>query len=200
MQFAFKKRRATLATNGRASTFRASKSETKPFAAAAAYFEGKIRGNAAVTDAPDGPYTWIMKDTGEPPLLVIVGRTSTQQELGTLHQNLDVISSPGDIVAAGEFLKEGSSLLYNLQSGTYMGRLFPKRASATAKAARQRSIRTIAETRFRELGLDPTFNEAPPTATHEEIYGGQAIIDTMEILTTVSEMDELERLLSGSSS
>jgi hypothetical protein len=197
-RFAFKSRRATRTNTGRRRTYRASRSEAKPFAAVLAHFRGKILEDAAVTAGPDGPYTWIMKRSGGG-LRLIAGRARSEQELGTLHNNLDALSGAGDVEAAGEFLKASNTILYNLQSGSYMGRKFPKRATVAANEATREALKTIAETRFRELGLEPAFNTAPATAEHEQRFGGIAIIDTMEILTTVSEMAEFDRLMSASS-
>lgn len=200
-RFAFKSRRATRTNTGRRRTYRASKSEAKPFAAALAHFRGKLLENEAVAAGPDGPYTWIMKrKRAADPLLLVAGRTRSEQELGTLHNNLDVLTGAGEVEVAGEFLKAGDTVLYNLQSGSYMGRKFPKRASAAANEATREALKATAEARFRELGLTPTFNKAPATAEHEQLYGGIAIIDTMEILTTVAEMEEFDRLLSASNS
>lgn len=200
-RFAFKSRRATRTNTGRRRTYRASKSEAKPFAAALAHFRGKLLENEAVAaSGVDGPYTWIMKrkKAGDP-LLLVAGRTRSEQELGTLHNNLDVLSGAGEVEVAGEFLKAGDTVLYNLQSGSYMGRKFPKRASVADNEATREALKATAEARFRELGLTPTFNKAPAAAEHEQRYGGLAIIDTMEILTTVAEMEEFDRLLSASS-
>ena len=198
-RFAFKSRRATRTNTGRRRTYRASRSEAKPFAAVLAHFRGKILEDAAVTAGPDGPYTWIMKRKGAAPLALIAGRARSEQELGTLHNNLDVLSGAGDVEAAGEFLKASNTILYNLQSGSYMGRKFPKRATDAANEATREALKAVAEARFRELGLEPTFNKAPAAAEHEQRFGGLAIIDTMAILTTVSEMEEFDRLMSASS-
>ena len=129
----------------------------------------------------------------------MAARARTEQELGTLHNNLDYFSGIGDIEAAGEFLKAGKEVLYNLQSGTYMGRRFPKRNSVVQKRRTQEGLQTTAEGRFIELGLTPTFNKAPDSAEDDKKYAGLPIIDTMEILATVAEMEELDRLMSASS-
>lgn len=196
--FAIKKRRATRTATGRARTYRASKSEAKPMSAAINYFRRHILLNEAVADAPDGPYTWIMKRGGGQ-LKLVAARVRTEQELGTLHNNLDYFSGIGDIEAAGEFLKAGKEVLYNLQSGSYMSRRFPKRNSAVQKRRTQESLQATAEERFRELGLTPKFNKAPDSAAEDQLYAGLPIIDTMEILATVAEMEELDRLMSASS-
>ena len=166
--------------------------------AALEYFRRHILQDEAVVAAPDGPYTWIMKRGGGR-LKLVAARARTEQELGTLHNNLDYFSGIGDIEAAGEFLKAGKEVLYNLQSGTYMGRRFPKRNSVVQKRRTQEGLQTTAEERFNELGLTPTFNKAPDSAEDDKKYAGLPIIDTMEILATVAEMEELDRLMSASS-
>ena len=80
-----------------------------------------------------------------------------------------------------------------------MGRRFGKHNSVARKKATRKALQEKAEERFTELGLTPTFNKAPDGAEDDKKYAGLPIIDTMEILATVSEMAELDRLMSASS-
>jgi hypothetical protein len=197
--YAIKKRRATRTVTGRARTYKASKSEAKPFAAVIEHFRKYILTGAQITAGDDGPYTWILKQKPAGNNDLVAARTRTEQELGTLHSNLDYHSGAGTIVAAGEFLKGGKQALYNLQSGTFMARKFPKRATSKNHRATQAELQGLAEAAFTAVGLTPTFNKAPEGAPAEQRYAGLPIIDTMEILATVAEMEELDRLMSASS-
>ena len=207
--YPIKRRRATMSAGNAAGrkrrrTYRASAKPEKPLNAFIEHAKIKVLQAAVIAAGPDGPYTWILKQTGGPvgaggTITLAAARTTTQQELGTLHVNLDHYTGEGEIVAAGEFLKAGKTILYNLQSGTYMARNFPKRASAEANAAILEDLKAKAEAAFTAIGLEPTYNKAPAASDHDVLYGGLPIIDTMEILTTISEMADLDRLLSASS-
>lgn len=197
--FAVKTRRATRTATGRSRTYKASKSEAKPLTAAIAYFRKHILIGSQLATSDDGPYTWILKKKPESQQLLVAARTRTEQELGTLHSNLDYFSGEGEIIAAGEFLKGGKQALYNLQSGTFMARKFPKRASSANHTATQKALQGLAEAAFTDAGLAPTFNKAPEGGPADQRYAGLPIIDTMEILATVAEMEELDRLMSASS-
>ena len=211
IMYPIKSRRATLhrspSGRKRRRTYKASASDKKPLTAFIEHAATKVLRAAAIAAGPDGPYTWILKQTGGPggagggaggSQTLAAARTTSQQELGTLHVNLDHYTGEGEIVAAGEFLKAGATILYNLQSGTYMARNFPKRASAAENSATLEGLKAPAEAAFTPIGLEPTYNKAPAGADHEVLYGGLPIIDTMEILTTVAEMADLDRLLSAS--
>lgn len=99
-------------------------------------YHERILYNASVKDARNGIYTWIMKGSqeaflGSQPDLdptaytLYAVRTCTQQEIGTIHQNLNVLTEaysndPREIVAAGELEVRDGAIRFNLLSGTYM--------------------------------------------------------------------------------
>lgn len=194
--FVVKKRKATRSATGRRRTYRLSEKPEKSKDAVIAHFRGKIMEDAAIAEGPDGPYTWVVTYPGPH---LYAARVRTEQELGTLHANLFAYSGGTEVGIAGEFLKAGKEVLYNLQSGTYMARKFPKRAHPEDNAATRDALKARAEARFTALGLTPRFNTAPTSAPDEQIYAGLPIIDTMEILATISEMANYDRLLSGTS-
>jgi hypothetical protein len=71
--------------------------------------------------APDGIYTWIIKNNN-----FYAIRVFTQQEIGTLHLDLDRHTREGDITSAGELkiISDGSpKIAFNLQSGTYTAKI-----------------------------------------------------------------------------
>lgn len=194
--FAIKKRRATRNATGRRKTYRFSEKAEKSRNAAIAHFRSKVLIDEAVPTGADGPYTWIMI---APVYQLYAARARSEQELGTLHNNLQQYAGGAEVLVAGEFLKAGKEVLYNLQSGTYMARKFPKRATVAENEATRGALRGLAETRFGALGLTPKFNAAPSSAPDDQRYAGLPIIDTMEILATISEMANYDRLLSGTS-
>ena len=205
--YPIKSRRATQSAPnaaGKRKTRKYKAPKTKPLNAFIEHARTKVLRGAAIAAGPDGPYTWILKQVEQPggaPLRILAAtRVTTQQELGSLHINLDYYTGDGTIIAAGELLKAGATVLYNLQSGSYMAALFPKREAAAVKDATLEAIKACAEPAFVAIGLAPAYNKAPAGADHDVLYGGLSIIETMEILTTISEMENLNRLLSASSS
>ena len=75
-------------------------------------------------EGADGFYTWILKriDRHE---YFICAKTRINQEVGTLHKNLDFLTKKGDVLYAGElfFYVEGDGSkrgYYNFSSGSYM--------------------------------------------------------------------------------
>ena len=153
--------------------------------------------NEHVSRGPDGYYTWLLKDTPAGRILV-AGHTRTQQELGTLHKNLDDFSGPGTIVAAGEFVKEEDHIMFNLQSGSYMLDLFKRIKSHEAKITKRDELIALATAAFAEkAGLRSVFR---PGAKEGEELAGAPMIDIADIRTRLSEIKELDALLSASDS
>jgi hypothetical protein len=192
---AIKRRRTTRNASGRQRRFRLSKRAEKPSNAAAAFFRRHILLDADIADGKDGYYTWIYKDT---PLLA-AGRTRSEQELGTLHANLDALTAPGKVLAAGEFYKSGNMLLFNLQSGSYMAAVFRKLKTMPKKLEKRDELIALAIDQFADIGLVATFNAGPPDSAPEILLAGNPMIDTADILTTLSNIAEYNRLLSHSS-
>jgi hypothetical protein len=199
---AMKSRRPTRKPNGTEVIYKLSEHpEKKPVAAAIAYFVSKFIYDDAFAAADNGPYTWVLKrraDTGA--LMLVAGKTRSQQELGTLHNNLVTHSPEGAIIAAGEFVKTGAEVLFNLQSGSYMQAVFTKIKSIQGKKAKREELIAEISDYLRAIGLNPTFNTAPAGASEEHEIAGLPMIDVMEIVSTLSEINEYKRLLSGNSS
>lgn len=199
--FAVKTKRETVKPNGRSVTYKISERPAKPISAVVAHFQSKFIYDADFVAAPDGPYTWVLKrreDNGA--LMLVAGRTKSQQELGTLHSNLVNFSPPGEVVAAGEFVKAGAEILFNLQSGTYMASVFKKIKTPENKAAKREELIALISHMLQAFGLNPHFNTAPADTEEEEhILAGLPMIDTMKIVSTLSDIVEYKRLLSGNS-
>ena len=195
-----KERRATRKSNGTEVKYKLSTKPEKPAAAAIAHFRSKFIYDAAFAAASDGPYTWLLKqrtDTGA--LMLVAGKTRSQQELGTLHANLAAYSPAGTVIAAGEFVKAGSEVLFNLQSGSFMQAIFKKIKTPANKDAKREELIAVIGTYLSTIGLHPTFNTAPAGAPEEHTVAGLPMIDTMEIVSTLSDIVEYKRLLSGNS-
>jgi hypothetical protein len=167
----------------------------KKTASAIAYFKRKILVNESVSRGPDGYYTWLLKDIRGGRVLV-AGHTRTQQELGTLHKNLDDFTGPGTIIAAGEFIKEEDRILFNLQSGSYMLAVFKRLKTKKAQLDKRDELIVLATTAFATTaGLRAAFNPG----TKEEELSGAPMIDIADIRTRLSEIKELDEILSESS-
>ena len=193
-----KRRRATYSTNSNRRRYKMSRN-AKKVSSAIAYFRSKILQDANVSRGPDGYYTWLLKDIGGAGggRVLVAGHTRTQQELGTLHKNLDDFTGPGTIVAAGEFVKAEDHILFNLQSGSYMLAVFKRLKSKKAQLEKRDELIALATATFAEkAGLRAIFN---PGSKEEEEMAGAPMIDIADIRTRLSEIKELDEILSASS-
>lgn len=191
-----KRRRATYSSNNKRRRYKMSRNAKKT-ASAIAYFKSKILTNENVSRGPDGYYTWLLKD-GPDGRILVAGHTRTQQELGTLHKNLDDFSGPGTVVAAGEFVKAEDHILFNLQSGSYMLAVFKRIKSKKAQIEKRDELIALATATFAEkAGLRAIFN---PGSEEAEELAGAPMIDIADIRTRLSEIKELDEVLSASSS
>ena len=191
-----KRRRATYSSNSTRRRYKMSRNAKKA-SSAIAYFKSKILQDANVSRGPDGYYTWLLKDRVEGGRLLVAGHTRTQQELGTLHKNLDDFTGPGTIVAAGEFVKAEDHILFNLQSGSYMLAVFKRLKSKKAQLEKRDELIALATATFAErAGLRAIFN---PGSKEEEEMAGAPMIDIADIRTRLSEIKELDEILSASS-
>lgn len=132
--------------------------------------------NEEIIGAPDGIYTWIIKNDN-----FYAIRVFTQQEIGTLHLDLDRYTrhEEGSISSAGELKLEKSTIQFNLQSGTY-----------TAKINGFQPVADI-EHLFRELQGTTLFNEIQKDANEiTDIIKGNEDPEIVEITE-----DEMKALL-----
>ena len=165
---------------------------------------------SAFTDAPDGVYTWIIYTNEEGALEVYAGKLRTNQETGTLHQNLHMCSARA-IVFAGELVKKDHEIIFNLQSGTYMAKKFTpferiltietktgkalseaihtnkerseqnKHIHASNMALRDTIIHAVTKT-FADIHINAVFNMSSEDAEYRILYGGIPIIEGLEII------------------
>jgi hypothetical protein len=141
------------------------------------WFKGKMVINEALAGAADGVYTWLLKEGG-----LVALPVESEQEIGSVHANLwSWTPSMGRVVAAGELRKQGATLDYNLQSGSFM------KPYLKTVDIQQRLVAAVSK-RFRELGLMPFFLKCNPNGivdcTHRyETLSGKSIIDETPIVT-----------------
>lgn len=179
--------------------YRASAKPEKPVEAAIDFFRRRILINDALTSAPDGPYTWILKQPPDEPLIFAAGHTVSRQEIGTLHVNLNDFTPLAPVIAAGELAKSETSVVFNLLSGTYMEKSFKRIKDAEERRRRQQELLQIVADYLKSLGFEEVaFLEAPEGTDPEKALGGAPILDAHEIITRLSEIAEYNRYLSGS--
>lgn len=121
-------------------------------------------------------YTWIITREGT----LFAAQPISNQELGTLHINLAMFNGihKEDVVAAGELRKVGHDVTFNLQSGSFMEQVYSRGSKNGGNAGGRAALefpKKLAEEKFRSIGLNPIFNEAPminaePILTRSENY------------------------------
>lgn len=179
--------------------YRTSAKPEKPISAAIEFFKKRVILNEAIMESPDGPHTWILKQMPDGTLLFVAGRTVSRQELGTLHKNLDMFTEPAPVIAAGELAKAGTTVAFNLLSGTYMEAPFKRIKDMAERKRRQEEILQIVADHLKSLGFEEVaFLEAPEGTDPDVALGGAPILDAAEIITRLSEIAEYDKLLSAS--
>lgn len=163
------------------------------------WYKDKLIFDEDIGRAPDGLYAWIWKDDGHDEAVVAAPVTNAQ-EIGSLHLNLwqwSVGKGGLDVEAAGEFIKEGSRIEFNLQSGTfhklYLQRLRnrPGRALLIARV----------EQAFERFGLEPVFRDCEPSGpypcvSHERL-AGYGILSHTAVETKPRNMFPLEKFFTA---
>jgi hypothetical protein len=77
-----------------------------------------------VNAADDGIYTWIIKRFANGVILMVAASPLCNQEIGTLHKNLDELTTDGKVIIAGEMEKKAGIITFNFESGTYSAPIF----------------------------------------------------------------------------
>jgi hypothetical protein len=148
----------------------------------------KARMLSDLSTAGDGIYTWIIKDDGK----MYLSKTLGNQEIGSLHVNLDMYSGDANVIAAGELKKEGPTVTYNLRSGTYMEKVIRTREIRNEKVS-------LVSDYISKNGLSPKFlkcktdengNGTEDCTEEYELLAGLDIIDkTSKIVTPMAEIE-----------
>jgi hypothetical protein len=85
-------------------------------------FYKSIQRNMELFDSKSGVYTWILKKI-DGITAFIASRVISNQELGTLHINLDKLTQNGVVLGAGELLLGvDKDIYFNVSSGTFMAK------------------------------------------------------------------------------
>ncbi len=156
----------------------------KPVTDAITYFRSQIRQNTQLLREPDGLYTWIIKEKGGQKTL-IAARTRSKQELGTLHKNLDDFTPEyGSVLYAGEYSKTGTSVIFNLQSGTYMKGHFSRMKDIPTQDREQEEIIRIVTSEFTKAGFTAISFNAYNGEEREKQLAGTPMINTAPIVST----------------
>jgi hypothetical protein len=104
------------------------------------------------SSAPDGVYTWIVSDKG-----FYASTVLSVFEHGTMHKQLAERVAASKIFNAGECIKEGATIKFNLLSGTYTRRMIDE------EIATDKELRAAAQTIFESMGF--TIVIAPKKST-----------------------------------
>jgi hypothetical protein len=185
--FAIKERRITQFKNENATPksilFKGSKNKEK-MQRVHNYFTSRLILNEAFAHAPNGIYTWLMKIVPDSGMLFVAGLTKSNQELGTLHSNLDKLTVKGRVVGAGELIKENGSIRYNLQSGSYMEDAFTKTDDKDA-------LKTRIDEAFISIMNGLGFNDITFMASDEpgKEYIGEGIVDMTDFNTSLGNIE-----------
>jgi len=152
-------------------------------------FKDRMKIDAAFGREPDGIYVWIIKDSH-----LITMPVTSAQEVGSVHVNMwswtpEFGTSPRDVSSAGELIKTGSTVQFNLKSGTFMKRILREATIADVDA-----LAATVTAKFASLGITATFLKCSPCTQDYETKSGTAIIDSAEIVTSDTERFFLSKL------
>ena len=147
------------------------------------FFKSRVLTNKALQDGEDGIYSFIYKEN-----MFSAIPLYSAQEIGTLHVNLDMYTDDEiPTIAAGELIKDGTRILYNLRSGSYMEK------KIKSKKIRDELIHDIT-TALEMLNFEPVFLDCDNTTEYicdqpYETYSGYSIIEKKDIVTSKKEIE-----------
>ena len=104
------------------------------------------------SSAPDGVYTWIMSDKG-----FYTSTVLSIFEHGTIHKQLAGRVDARKIFNAGECMKKGNNIVFNLLSGTYTRHMINEEIATDAE------LETSAQSMFESMGF--TVSKGPKKVT-----------------------------------
>jgi hypothetical protein len=190
MAFIIKTREKTITDNGQEILYGLKMRSTPPtpknlerIATMKQFFKDRIYTNGQIHAAPPGIYTWILKSNGN----FYAAKTFTKQELGSLHINLEMLTSNIDddiyIDGAGELQINtvGGPIGFNLLSGTFMASKFKKLSQNNSIKLRD-TIATKVINKLAEFGISATFLES--SDSNEEKLGGKKLLEVTNIRTS----------------
>jgi len=134
-----------------------------------------------------GVYTWIIKDDGT----IYLSKTLSNQEIGSLHANLDIFTGDSNVVVAGELKRVGDTIEYNLRSGTYMEHVITTNAIRNEKKKEMDNLISKAGfiPKFLKCTTDENGNGTEDCTEKYESLAGRTIIDGSSIVSSESEVE-----------
>jgi hypothetical protein len=134
-----------------------------------------------------GVYTWIIKDDGT----MYLSKTLSNQEIGSLHANLDIFTGDSNVVVAGELKRVGETIEYNLRSGTYMEHVITTNAIRNEKKKEMDNLISKAGfiPKFLKCKTDENGNGTEDCTEEYESLAGRTIIDGFSMISSQSEVD-----------
>lgn len=128
--------------------------------------------------APDGVYTYLISDKG-----FLLNQVRSHLELGTMHRILAEDSKSTKVYVAGEVLKEGAIVVFNLMSGTYSHEILKRTgADKEAKSRIEASMISYVHRMF-------TYHGFPSVAFTEDVF-----INEMRLPVTNTELKTYQRM------
>ncbi len=120
-----------------------------------ALFQEFILINEEVVNADPGIYTWLLKVI-DGQLYVLAAPVYSGQEIGTLHNNIDQLTKPGEVRVSGELKiiadAAGKRYEYNTLSSLYKESILPKLTSSVEINKREHLLTA----KLTELGVPQT--------------------------------------------
>lgn len=163
------------------------------------FFSKRIVTNEQLAVADAGLYTWILRDSRN----IYAAKTISKQEIGSLHVNLDILTSTVDtsnIYAAGELeiIQEENSMpptiIFNLLSGTYMVKKFKGLSEKDTLILRNQIVANV-QTVLMSYGIPSQFLECSGiSCSPEEKIGGMNLIETANIRTSNNNLNTLNTM------
>jgi hypothetical protein len=162
------------------------------------FFAKRIIKNEQLQNVNPGVYTWILRESGN----VYAAKTMTKQEIGTLHINLDMLTSIDDskIYAAGELeiIREEKNapvtIIFNLLSGSYMVKNFKGLSEKDTLGLRNIIVDNVKNV-FMKYGIPSQFLECSGiSCSPEEKIGGMNLIETVNIRTSNKNLANLDTM------
>ena len=132
-------------------------------------------------------YTWIIKDDGT----MYLSKTLSNQEIGSLHANLDIFTGDSNVVVAGELKRVGETIEYNLRSGTYMEHVITTNAIRNEKKKEMDNLISKAGfiPKFLKCKTDENGNGTEDCTEEYESLAGRTIIDGFSMISSDSEVE-----------
>jgi hypothetical protein len=133
-----------------------------------------------------GVYTWIIKDDDT----MYLSKAMSNQEIGSLHANLDMFTGDPNVVSAGELKRVGDTIEYNMRSGTYMEKVITTNAIRNEKKKEMDNLISKAGfiPKFLKCKTDENGNGTEDCTEEYESLAGRTIIDGSSIISSQDEI------------